>query len=83
MLPIDLFEYKLRWRSECPYIIYVHSDLRRKAKKIIKDQFLKHKWHMSLYTASYQDSWLFEDFKDSNSFYEEFPSKFVSKKNLT
>ena len=81
-LPIDLFEYKLRWRTRQPHIIFIHSDLRQKAKKICKSQFARHKWHMSLYTDNYQDSWLFEDLEDANKFYDYFTlGNIMTKKN--
>ncbi|MAY69553.1 MAG: hypothetical protein CMK40_03445 [Porticoccaceae bacterium] len=78
-LPIDLFEYKLRWRTGQPYIIFVHSDLRREAEKICKSQFPRHKWHMSLYTDNYQDSWLFEDLEDADEFYDVLTQKYSPK----
>ena len=78
-LPIDLFEYKLRWRNIQPYTIFVHSDLRREAEKICKSQFPRHKWHMSLYTDNYQDSWLFEDLEDADEFYDVLTQKYSHK----
>jgi len=71
MLPIDIFEYKKRW-SWNAHIVKLHSDYRSEAKDWCKSQMLKQQWDVQQYTNVYEDTYLFEEKDDAESFARKF-----------
>ena len=76
MTPIEIFEYKQKWKPG--YVVRLHSDLRSNAKDYCKVQMLKHQWDVNEYTNSYEDTWLFENRLDAASFTTQWNERFVN-----
>ena len=58
MNPIEIFEYKQRWKPG--YTVRLHSDLRSRGKDYCKTQMLKQQWDIQEFTNVYEDTFLFE-----------------------
>ena len=76
MTPIEIFEYKQKWKPG--YVVRLHSDLRRSAMDYCKVQMMKHQWDVREYTNVYEDTWMFENKLDANSFLAQWETKFVN-----
>ena len=76
MTPIEIFEYKQRWKPGD--VDKLHSDLRSEAKNYCKIQMFKHQWDVSEYTNSYEDTWVFENRLDAASFVAQWDERFVN-----
>tara|TARA_E500000178_G_C16806840_1_gene655099 strand:+ start:540 stop:770 length:231 start_codon:yes stop_codon:yes gene_type:complete len=70
MTPIEIFEYKLKWKPG--YTVRLHSDLRSQGKDYCKVQMFKHQWDFSLYTDNYEDTFHFEYKQDADAFRNKF-----------
>ena len=66
MTPIEIHEYKLRWRPG--YSVRLHSDLESQGKDWCKVQLHKQQWNFTKWTAVYEHTFHFE--------YEESARKF-------
>ena len=76
MLPIEIFEYKNRWKPG--YTVRLHSDLRMSAKDYCRVQMFQHQWDVSSYTNVYEDTYMFEYKLDADSFAAQFNERFVN-----
>jgi hypothetical protein len=72
MTPIEIFEYKTRWRKR-GYNVRLHSDLRRQAKSFCSIQLFKQQWDISEFTDVYEDTFHFEYKQDAESFAAQWP----------
>lgn len=70
MTPIEIFEYKQKWRPG--YRVRLHSDLRRQGKDFCKVMMLKQEWDMNEYTNVYEDTFMFQYLLDAKLFKEKF-----------
>ena len=70
MTPIEIFEYKLKWKPG--YTVRLHSDLRRQGKDFCKVMMSKQQWDMNEYTNVYEDTFMFECKQDAKLFKEKF-----------
>lgn len=77
MTPIEIFEYKNKWKPK-GYCVRLHSDLRSEGKDYCKTQMFKHQWDINEYTNVYEDTFLFEHKLDADSFKGYFDPKFVN-----
>ena len=59
MTPIEIFEYKLRWKPG--YVVRLHSDVVDKGKTWCRRQLERHQWSMSQWTGPYEHTFHFED----------------------
>jgi len=71
MKPIEVFEYKQKWKPG--YTVRLHSDLRTQGKEYCKVQMFKHQWDMTEYTDVYEDTFMFEHKLDAESFSAQWP----------
>lgn len=76
MTPIEIFEYKNKWKPG--YTVRLHSDLRREGKDYCKVQMFKHQWDIAEFTNVYEDTYLFEYKQDADSFAAKWDKKFVN-----
>lgn len=70
--PIEIFEYKQRWRRNGGYSVRLHSDLRGNGKDWCKTQLNREQWDFSQYTDNYEDTFHFEYKQDAASFKKQF-----------
>ncbi len=70
MTPVEIFEYKLRWKPG--YTVRLHSDLRSRGKDFCK-ALLKQQWDVSIYTDNYEDTFYFENKSDADKFASTWP----------
>lgn len=70
MTPIEIFEYKLKWKPG--YQVRLHSDLRMQGKDYCKVQMFKHQWDIAEYTDVYEDTFYFEYRQDATAFKNNF-----------
>lgn len=75
MTPIEIFEYKNRWKPG--FTVRLHSDLRSQGKDYCK-QLAKHKWDIKEYTNNYEDTYYFEYGLDCQKFTSSFDQKFIN-----
>lgn len=66
MIPVEIFEYKQRWKPG--YSVRLHSDLRSQGKDFCKTQMFKQQWDIAEYTDVYEDTFYFEYRQDAESF---------------
>lgn len=71
MKPVDIFEYKLKWKPG--YTVRLHSDLRSRGKDFCKVQMFKQQWDISEFTDVYEDTFHFEYKQDADSFASQWP----------
>lgn len=76
MTPIEIFEYKQKWKPG--YIVRLHSDLRMQGKDYCKIQMMKHQWDIQEFTDVYEDTYLFENRIDADSFTAQWDRRFVN-----
>ena len=76
MTPIEIFEYKLKWKPG--YTVRLHSDLRSQGKEFCKTQLFKQQWDVSEYTDVYEDTFYFEYKQDALSFAAQWEDKFIN-----
>jgi len=70
MTPIEIHEYKLRWRPG--YTVRLHSDLESQGKDWCKVQLHKQQWNFTKWTAVYEHTFHFEYKQDADSFLKKF-----------
>jgi len=66
LIPVEIFEYKQRWKPG--YSVRLHSDLRSQGKDFCKIQMFKQQWDIAEYTDVYEDTFYFEYKQDAESF---------------
>lgn len=71
MTPIEIFEYKQKWKPG--YTVRLHSDLRSRGKEFCKIQMLKQQWDITEYTDVYEDTFTFEHKQDADNFSKQWP----------
>lgn len=76
MTPIEIFEYKQKWKPG--YTVRLHSDLRMQGKDYCKIQMMKHQWDIQEFTDVYEDTYLFENRIDADSFTAQWDRRFVN-----
>ncbi len=81
MLPIEVFEYKNRWKPG--YTVRLHSDLRWPAKDYCQVQMFQHQWNVDEYSYVYEDTWQFEYKLDADSFAAQWNPLFVNQQRPT
>lgn len=81
MLPIEVFEYKNRWKPG--YTVRLHSDLRMSAKDYCRVQMFQHQWDVDEYSYVYEDTWQFEHKLDADSFAAQWNPLFVNQQRPT
>ena len=81
MLPIEVFEYKNRWKPG--YTVRLHSDLRMSAKDYCRVQMFQHQWDVDEYSYVYEDTWQFEHKLDADSFTAQWNQLFVNQQRPT
>ena len=74
MIPLEIFEYKNRWKPG--HTVKVHSDFRMKGKDYCRIQMFQHQWDINENSAIYEDTYLFEQKVDADSFFVYFEKKF-------
>tara|TARA_X000001316_G_C921635_1_gene36143 strand:- start:1559 stop:1789 length:231 start_codon:yes stop_codon:yes gene_type:complete len=70
MTPIEIFEYKLKWKPG--YTVRLHSDLRREGKEYCKVQMFKQQWDLKTFTDVYEDTFYFQYCQDAKAFKNKF-----------
>ncbi len=78
MLPVEIFEYKQKWRNRA-YTVRLCSDLRSQGKDYCGVQMFQHQWVVKEYTGPYEDTYLFEHKQDALSFSTQWDQRFVYK----
>ena len=81
MLPVEIFEYKNRWKPG--YTVRLHSDLRMSAKDYCRVQMFQHQWDVSEYSYVYEDTYMFEHKLDADSFAAQWEPRFVNQQRTT
>ena len=81
MLPIEIFEYKNRWKPG--YTVRLHSDLRMSAKDYCSVQMFQHQWDVAEYSYVYEDTYMFEHKLDADSFAAQWNPLFVNQQRPT
>jgi len=71
LTPIEIFEYKQKWKPG--YTVRLHSDLRSRGKEFCKIQMLKQQWDITEYTDVYEDTFMFEHNQYAYNFSEQWP----------
>jgi len=73
MTPLEIFEYKQRWRRDGGgYSVRLHSDLGLQGKDFCKTMMAKHQWDMSGWTDVYEHTFHFESTQDAKMFKNKF-----------
>jgi len=76
LLPVEIFEYKNRWKPG--YTVRLHSDLRMSAKDYCSVQMFQHQWDVAEYSYVYEDTYMFEYKLDADSFAAQWNPLFVN-----
>jgi|TARA_Y100000022_G_scaffold155268_1_gene137416 hypothetical protein len=71
LIPIEIFEYKQKWKPG--YVVRLHSDLRSQGKEYCKVQLFKQQWDVNEFTDVYEDTYYFEHKMDALSFAAQWP----------
>jgi hypothetical protein len=71
MTPLEIFEYKQRWKSR-GYSVRLHSDLEHQGKEYCKVQMHKQQWDMIKWTDVYEHTFIFEFRQDAEAFKKHF-----------
>jgi hypothetical protein len=71
MTPVEIFEYKQRWKPG--YTVRLHSDLRSHGKDFCKIQMHPQQWDVKTFTNVYEDTFYFEYKQDAESFAAQWP----------
>jgi hypothetical protein len=73
MTPIEIFEYKQRWKRDGGgYSVRLHSDLGLQGKDFCKVMMMKQQWDMTGWTAVYEHTFHFEYKQDADMFRNKF-----------
>ena len=75
MTPIEIHEYKLRWKPG--YTVRLHSDLVNEGKTWCRRNCERHEWSMSTYTDVYEHTFHFEHQDHGKKFETQWP-KFIN-----
>lgn len=59
MTPVEIFEYKQRWKPG--YTVRLHSDVVDRGKVYCRKQLEKHQWSVTTWTGQYEHTFHFED----------------------
>jgi len=70
MTPIEIFEYKNKWKPG--FSIRLHSDLTDQAKTWCRRNLQKHQWSMTDWTNVYEHTFHFEHEQNAKQFKERF-----------
>jgi len=81
LLPVEIFEYKNRWKPG--YTVRLHSDLRMSAKDYCRVQMFQHQWDVAEYSYVYEDTYMFEHKLDADSFAAQWEPRFVNQQRTT
>jgi hypothetical protein len=79
MTPIEIFEYKQKWKPS-GYNVRLHSDLKSEGVDYCKVQMMAHQWFITEYTDVYEHTFSFENKLDANSFAAQWP-KYINQEN--
>ena len=72
MTPIEIAEYKQRWKAQDGNPVRVHSDLDVQCKNWCRKNLKRHEWSMTSYTNVYEHTFYFEHLNTSQQFEHEF-----------
>lgn len=75
MTPIEIFEYKIRWKPG--YSVRLHSDLVDKGKTWCRQNCERHQWSVTTYTNVYEHTFHFEH-PDDGMIFETIWPKFIN-----
>ena len=67
MTPLEIFEYKLKWRDEA-HTVYSPDVFEFMAKDWCKNKLEPHQWHFKKLADTYMHAFLFEDEKQAIKF---------------
>jgi hypothetical protein len=67
MPPVEIFEYKRKWRPE-GHVVKVHSDLLYKCKMWCRNACERWEWDFDMFTDVYEHTWYFEDAQHAENF---------------
>ena len=70
MSPIEIFEYKNKWKQG--YTVSVHSDLDWQCKSWCRKFLERHQWSMTQYTDVYEHTFHFEVEEKAQEFKQSF-----------
>ena len=68
MKPQDIFDYKLKWRSNNPIEVPFHSDYMMNYYDWCKENFNKWQYDIITWTGVYEHTMIFESAKDAEKF---------------
>ena len=74
MTPIEIFNYKLKWRNNTAFYATLDIDLEYSAKRWCRDNLEQHQWDFSKYTDFYEDMFYFE----TEHFLKRFETEFIN-----
>ena len=70
MTPLEIHDYKMKWRPG--YTVRLHSDLESRGKAWCKAQLEQHQWAFVKWTNVYEHTFQFEDIRAAQNFEMEF-----------
>jgi len=70
MTPIEVFEYKNKWKPG--FSIRLHSDLVNEGKTWCRKNMARHEWSMTEWTNVYEHTFHFENENNAKQFKEKF-----------
>lgn len=70
MTPVEIFEYKNKWKPG--FTVRLHSDLRLQGKDYCRKQLQNYQWAFKIYTNVYEDTFYFEAEKEAAAFKKHF-----------
>ena len=70
MTPVEIFEYKNKWKPG--FSIRIHSDLTDQAKTWCRKNMARHQWSMTDWTNVYEHTFHFEHEQNAKQFKERF-----------
>lgn len=66
MTPVEIFEYKQRWKPG--YTVRLHSDIVDQGKSFAKRNCQKHQWSVTTWTDNYEHTFHFENIYAAQNF---------------
>lgn len=75
MTPIEIFEYKNRWKRDTHYRVEICSDSDWRGKIWCRKNLERREWDFTSWTGIYQCTFVFQDQYAAQQFAHEFSSK--------
>ena len=73
MTPLEISEYKMRWMSNNPHSVRLHSDLDTQGKTWCRRNLERHQWKMDTWTDVYEHTFYFELQEHADLFAQQWP----------